>query len=283
MHLLGEAAASLLAGWVPALGQLLLVLALGVVAYVPGRGVVDLVWPPPPAGGGGGPRGGLEDAAVSASLGLVLFATGGFLLGLAGALGAWSFAALVLVAHLAAHRVWRRIAASLPSVFPPTTAVLGASLFALPLVALALISLYPPHLFDSTAYHLPYTQGFLATGDLPVLPDLIYPVFPQLAEMLWVPVLPPFGASGAHAVVLLHGLLAGAAAYAWGRRLEGRRLEGRRLEETELARDARQPMRRSGSVQQHADAPAWPPTDPPRSAVAARATVTESAVRCDCS
>jgi len=243
MHLLDKAATVLLAGWFPALGQLLLVLLLGLLAYVPGRGVVDLIWrrrrvSSPATGSAGGPRDGVEDAALSASLGLVLFASGGFLLGLAGVLGAMSFAVLVAAAQVAAYRVWHRIALAVARFRPSHPGggsagrgdrgaqwVAGACLSGF-LLTLALISLYPPYIYDSTAYHLPYVQGFLAAGGLPVLPDLIYPVFPQLAEILWVPLLPAFGATGAHAVVLLHGLLAAAAAYAWARRMAGRRAGG---------------------------------------------------------
>ena len=47
-----------------------------------------------------------------------------------------------------------------------------------------LLALYPPTAFDETLYHLPFAREFVRTGGVPFLPDLRFPVFPQLAEIL---------------------------------------------------------------------------------------------------
>jgi hypothetical protein len=51
-------------------------------------------------------------------------------------------------------------------------------------VPLFLPALYPRLGFDQTLYHLPSSRAFAASGGVPFLPALRYPVFPQLAEVL---------------------------------------------------------------------------------------------------
>lgn len=50
--------------------------------------------------------------------------------------------------------------------------------------AVVTLACYPPSAFDETLYHLPYARAFAATGALPFLPALRFPVFPQLDEAL---------------------------------------------------------------------------------------------------
>jgi hypothetical protein len=52
------------------------------------------------------------------------------------------------------------------------------------LLLLFYASLFPPTDADSTMYHLPAAKAFAASGTIPALPDLRYPVFPQLSELL---------------------------------------------------------------------------------------------------
>lgn len=58
---------------------------------------------------------------------------------------------------------------------------IGALVLGLPVFVL---TLYPPIGFDQTLYHLPFSRAFVRTGALPFLPELRFPVFPQLVEVL---------------------------------------------------------------------------------------------------
>lgn len=46
-------------------------------------------------------------------------------------------------------------------------------------------ALYPPGGFDALMYHLPAAKAFASTHGLGAMPQLRYPVFPQLNELLW--------------------------------------------------------------------------------------------------
>lgn len=52
------------------------------------------------------------------------------------------------------------------------------------------LALYPPTGFDQTMYHLPFAELFAATGAVPAAPDLRFPVFPPLFELLQALMLP---------------------------------------------------------------------------------------------
>lgn len=61
--------------------------------------------------------------------------------------------------------------------------------------------LYPPTAFDETVYHLPFARAFVEAHRLVVLPDLIYPIFPQLGETLFAAVIAASGTdTAAHLV-----------------------------------------------------------------------------------
>lgn len=90
-------------------------------------------------------------------------------------------------------------------------AVLGAGLPPL------LLGLYPPTAFDETLYHLPFARAFAATAGLPVLPDLRFPVFPQLAEVLFAEVLLVGPDTAVHLVQALAVLCTAALLWRWGR------------------------------------------------------------------
>ncbi|MEM9557419.1 MAG: phospholipid carrier-dependent glycosyltransferase [Acidobacteriota bacterium] len=74
----------------------------------------------------------------------------------------------------------------------------------------AVLALYPATAFDVTLYHLPYVRAFADAGSLVVVPQLRYPIFPQLLELLAVPL---YLVAGETATSLLStlGLLAVAA------------------------------------------------------------------------
>ena len=259
------AAASLL------LRQLLAVLGLTVTAYVAGRtllgwlGVVESgagdgrpraagetageagpglgAGPGPPSEPRGwlGAGGAVETAAVAASLGLVVEAQAGLLLGLARLLKPGPILAALLGIHLASLPGWRSLlrgAGGLarelgggPGSGGPgggraadamrrrRRLLLGLVGGAAALLPVALLTLYPPTAFDATLYHLPFARAFAASGALPFLPDLRMPIFPQLLETLFAMVLPFGGDLAAQAVALIATALTVALLLAWGRRL----------------------------------------------------------------
>jgi hypothetical protein len=206
-------------------------------------------------GGGGGSRwpglwlrldGGLETAAVAATLGLAAVAHAGLLLGTAGWLRPWPVLGTLLMINLASRPGWRwlvgclgqgtvrlrlRLAersagrpcvagtaptgATVASLLPaPALPALIAAVAVGPVVALAL---YPPVAFDATLYHLPYARAFAATGALPFLPDLRFPIFPQLQEVLFALGMTLAGDVTAQLMALLETVLTGAILLCWGR------------------------------------------------------------------
>jgi hypothetical protein len=86
----------------------------------------------------------------------------------------------------------------------------------LPLIALAL---YPPTAFDATMYHLPFAKAFVATGGLPYLIDLRYPVFPQASEVLFAEAMMLGGDRAAQLMSLLATLATAAILFGWARRV----------------------------------------------------------------
>lgn len=56
---------------------------------------------------------------------------------------------------------------------------------ALSVVPVLIVALRPPHHWDPLQYHLVVAREYLAAGSLPVLPDLPFPVFPILVDLLF--------------------------------------------------------------------------------------------------
>jgi hypothetical protein len=98
---------------------------------------------------------------------------------------------------------------------PPTTddRQLLLLLFFVPIFLLAL---YPPLAFDETLYHLPTIRALATSGELRYIPDLRFPVFPQLHELLCVPVYLLAGDTATHLVSLAEVLITGALLLEWG-------------------------------------------------------------------
>ncbi len=151
---------------------------------------------------------GLEGLAVSTALGLTLLAHLVFTLGALGLLTRSALIVLVAAIHLLGIPVWREI-----GWLWRWKTVLGLVLAVAPLFVLAL---YPPTAFDETLYHLPYARAFASTGAVPFLPELRYPIFPQLAEMLFTGMLLLAGDVATHLVQLLATLVTAALLVAWG-------------------------------------------------------------------
>lgn len=117
-------------------------------------------------------------SAGLATLGLVLFA-----LGTAGRASATASAAVVAIAVVAGISRLRDLRGLSRE---PSSAVIAAALLVSPIFVL---SLYPPIAFDETLYHLPTVERFAATGSMPFVDNLRFPVFPHLDELLRVPLM----------------------------------------------------------------------------------------------
>jgi hypothetical protein len=107
--------------------------------------------------------------------------------------------------------------ASRPRVFGVAAVALSAAVVVAAALPVFLLTLYPPLGFDQTMYHLPFARAYAASGGLPFLPALRYPIFPPLAEVVNAAVLMFAGdvatqAAGWVALVACAGL-----AYAWAR------------------------------------------------------------------
>jgi hypothetical protein len=139
--------------------------------------------------------------ALRAALGLGIWAEALFLLAAIGQLKPIPIAALAIL--------------SLASIRQPTTdkrqLLLGA-LF-LPLVLLAI---HPPLAFDETLYHLPTVRSLATFGKLRVATDLRFAVFPQVHELLCVPLYLLAGDTATHLVSLAEVLITGALLLEWG-------------------------------------------------------------------
>src|SRR6202035_3839669 len=184
-------------------GELLFLLLLAATAYALGRRLCRRL----PI------LGAAEAIAGSTTLGLVAIAHLAFLLALAGRLSRGPLLLVFAAIHLACFGVWRELAADLRR-----RHLLGGLIGLVAGIPLFLLALYPPTAFDATLYHLPFARAFAASGRLPFLPDLRFPVFPQLDETLFAIGLLFAGDVAAHLVQLLSTLLTASLLVAWGRR-----------------------------------------------------------------
>ncbi|HJQ36768.1 MAG TPA: hypothetical protein VKB93_06495 [Thermoanaerobaculia bacterium] len=147
--------------------------------------------------------------ALRSALGLALWAHALFLLALIGQLTPVPILILLAIT-LAAAAVRIR---PLPSAPPPSALLLLAFCVLLFLVALA-----PPIAFDETLYHLPIVRALATSGQLRVLPDVRFAVFPQLHELLCVPMFLLVSDVATHLVSLAELMIAAALVFDWGRR-----------------------------------------------------------------
>lgn len=183
-------------------GVALTVLVLAVTAFVLGRllmGKLDRT---------------VERWAIPAALGLAGLAHLGFVLGLAGLVRPAAVLLVLAVIHVLGFRVWRGWLGTGPFRRLNWRPVLFGTTALLPL---ALLTLYPPTAFDATLYHLPFARGFVASGGLPFLADLRFPVFPQANEMLFALVLLFAPDVAVHGVAWLMTMLTAALLGSWAR------------------------------------------------------------------
>lgn len=193
------------------LRQLAALAALAAASWLVGRAVARLPL-----------RGPVERAAFFVGAGLGILGVALFLLGLLGALAPVAVLALTAGALLLVLVPRRRGDPNeeLASGGPPRRVVLSGVLLAVPAFVL---SLYPPTGFDETMYHLPYASAFAATHRLAVVPEHLFPVYPQLLEMLFAALLLVAGDVATHTVQFVCMGAIAAAAFALGQRFGGRR------------------------------------------------------------
>lgn len=180
------------------------VLILTAAAYVLGR----LLAPRP--------GGAVERWAIPAALGLAALSHLGLLLGFAGLLKPVPVLLVLVGIHLPGFRIWRELSREVGELFRriPLRGWLAGAVVLLPFT---LLPLYPPTAFDATLYHLPFARAFIASGGVPFLTDLRFPVFPQANEMLFALVMLFASDVAAHGVQWLMTLLTAALAWEWGR------------------------------------------------------------------
>jgi 4-amino-4-deoxy-L-arabinose transferase-like glycosyltransferase len=158
----------------------------------------------------------VERWAVPTALGLAALSHLGLLLGFAGLLRPLPVLILFAAIHLLGISLWRRLPAAAEEVLRRIRRwrlVLGAAA----LLPFCVLPLYPPTAFDATLYHLPYAKGFVASGGVPFLRDLRFPVFPQANEMLFALVMLFAPDVAAHGVQWLMTVLTAALVWAWAR------------------------------------------------------------------
>ena len=151
---------------------------------------------------------------LCAALGLAMFGQALFLLATVGELRGLPIivaAALVVVVscQLSVVREERQ-----PTTDNRQLLLAGTVLFAL----LLLLALHPPVAFDETLYHLPFIRALATSGKLQFLPDNRLPAFPQLHELLTVPLFLLAGDVATHLVSLFEVLITAALLLDWGRR-----------------------------------------------------------------
>jgi len=83
------------------------------------------------------------------------------------------------------------------------------------------VALYPPLAFDETLYHLPIVRDLASSGSLRFLPDVRFPVFPRLHELLCAPAFLFGGDVATHVVALVEVVLTCALLVAWRDRRSG--------------------------------------------------------------
>ncbi len=157
-------------------------------------------------------------------MGLLALAHLGLALGWLGQLARGPLLAAFGALHLLGHRAWREVAAALRARRAARAARAAAAagpaaaglVLGLALAPAALLALEPPLGFDATMYHLPYAKAFAATGHLPFLPALRFPIFPQLNEMLFALALLLDGDAAAQLLMVLATLLTAAFLVVWG-------------------------------------------------------------------
>jgi hypothetical protein len=161
----------------------------------------------------------LEDAwarsGIAVALGLSILAHAGLLLGSLHLLTPGALFAVAVLVHLLGIGVWRDLARALRERGRRGAGRIGLAMI-VALAPLFVLALYPPLAFDETSYHLPVAVGFARAGGVPFLPELRFPVFPHLANVLFAEMLLLAGDTATHLVALLAAGATAALLVGWG-------------------------------------------------------------------
>jgi hypothetical protein len=144
---------------------------------------------------------------LRSALGLAIWAEALFLLAAIGQLRAWPIVVLAVLSVVGCLWSLRH---------PPPTTDNRQFLLLLFFVPIVVLALHPPLAFDETLYHLPTIRALATSGQLRYVADLRFPVFPQLQELLCVPVYLLAGDTATHLVSLAEVLITGALLLEWG-------------------------------------------------------------------
>lgn len=160
----------------------------------------------------------VERWALGSALGLGIVAEALFVVGTAGGLEPRIVLALLAGGHLVCHRTWRALWAGLRARRLSRAAGARLALAAAAAIPFFLLALYPPTGFDANVYHLPYVEAFLEAHRLTFVPDLRFPVFPQVVEMDFLLAFVVAGDVAAQLTQVLAMFLTAALVLAFGRR-----------------------------------------------------------------
>ncbi|HEV7239414.1 MAG TPA: glycosyltransferase family 39 protein [Thermoanaerobaculia bacterium] len=137
-----------------------------------------------------------EAIVYSTAAGLGFIATAVFILGLVSFLNVSALVALTAGVTFAAARPLDDLRRTLitryrerPTRRPTARTIFVVAICAVPILLLIPQTLYPPHLWDAMAYHLPFAKWFANSGEIRPVLQLRFPVFPQLQEMLFAAML----------------------------------------------------------------------------------------------
>jgi len=157
--------------------------------------------------------GGSDGIAFRAAVGVALCGHACFLLAAIGQLRAIPLIVLMAAALTGGALRFRGIE------WPAASRIGVCAVVIAPLFVLAL---YPPLAFDETTYHLRFIRSLAHHGALRFLPDVRFPVFPQLHESLCVPLFLLGGDTATHLAALAEALVTAALLVAWGSRHDAR-------------------------------------------------------------
>ena len=158
-----------------------------------------------------------REAGLAIALGVTLLGTTLFALGLAGLLTRPAVWGLWGAAVAAGWPVWRRLARSWRGW--STGGRVAAVLLGLAIVAFASALLaYPVTGFDPMTYRLVTARAFGASGGLPFLPDLRFPIGAQFSEVLFAAALLVADDRLTRGLELLAALAAAGVVYGWAAR-----------------------------------------------------------------
>lgn len=164
----------------------------------------------------GGPA---ERWALGSALGLGIMAQALFFVGIAGGFERWVVLALLAAGHLLCRETWRALWRERPRARDALRrAKPGAVVAAAASIPVFVLALYPPTGFDATVYHLPYVEAFLEAGRLVFVPELRFPIFPQVVEMGFLLAFVLAGDVAAKLTQVLSTFLTAALLLAFGRR-----------------------------------------------------------------